>query len=145
MPFQYEIIASQYVRTEKTYACCPNEVYPHVKSSFQFKMKQMFQGDTLMTPWIENKCCIYLLWQYGLWSFQTGGTKLERFLSKNQHTQRKILNFENWVNGEVSKSTKIWLSKSIFYVKTHQNLSQFFLNTDLGANFFLIDIFDNII
>merc|ERR1712008_660263 len=46
----YEIIASQYVRTEKTYACCPNEVYPHVKSSFQFKMKQMFEGDTLMTP-----------------------------------------------------------------------------------------------
>ena len=45
----------------------------------------------------------YSLWQYGLWSFQTGGTKLERFLLKNQHTQRKLLNFENWVNGEVSK------------------------------------------
>ena len=41
------------------------------------------------------------LWQYGLWSFQTEGTKLERFLPKNQHTQRKLLNFENWVNGEV--------------------------------------------
>ena len=39
-----------------------------------------------------------VLWQYGLWSFQTGGTKLERFLPKNQHTQRKLLNFENWVN-----------------------------------------------
>ena len=37
------------------------------------------------------------LWQYGLWSFQTGagGTKLERFLPKNQHTQRKLLNFQN--------------------------------------------------
>ena len=33
------------------------------------------------------------LWQYGLWSFQTGGTKLERFLPKNQHTQRKLMNF----------------------------------------------------
>ena len=43
------------------------------------------------------------LWQYGLWSYQAGGTKLERFLPKNQHTQRKLLNFENWVNGEVSK------------------------------------------
>ena len=41
--------------------------------------------------------------QYGLWSFQAGGTKLERFLPKNQHTKRKLLNFENWVNGEVSK------------------------------------------
>ena len=45
----------------------------------------------------------YTVWQYGLWSFQTGGTKLERFLPKNQHTQRKLLNFENWVSGEVSK------------------------------------------
>ena len=43
------------------------------------------------------------VWQYGLWIFQTGGTKLERFLPKNQHTQRKLLNFENWVNEEVSK------------------------------------------
>ena len=49
------------------------------------------------------------LWQYGLWSFQTGGTKLERFLPKIQHTQRKLLNFENWVHDEekVSKSAKI--------------------------------------
>ena len=36
-----------------------------------------------------------------------GGTKLERFLPKNQHTQWKLLNFENWVSGEVSKSAKI--------------------------------------
>ena len=35
------------------------------------------------------------------------GEKLERFLPKNQHTQRKLLNFENWVNGEVSKCAKI--------------------------------------
>ena len=48
-----------------------------------------------------------VLWQYGLWSFQAGGTKLERFLPNNEHTQRKLLNFENWVNGEVSKSAKI--------------------------------------
>ena len=48
-----------------------------------------------------------MLWQYGLWRFQAGGTKLERFLPKNQHTQRKLLNFENWVNGEVSKSATI--------------------------------------
>ena len=27
-------------------------------------------------------------------------TKLERFLHKNQYTQRKLLNFENWTNGE---------------------------------------------
>ena len=44
------------------------------------------------------KACVCALWQYGLWSFQTGGTKLERFLPKNQHTQRKLLNFENWIS-----------------------------------------------
>ena len=31
--------------------------------------------------------------------FSKGGTKLERFLPKNQHNQRKFLNFENWING----------------------------------------------
>ena len=39
--------------------------------------------------------------------FSSGSTKLELFLPKNQHTQRKLLNFENWVNGEVSNSAKI--------------------------------------
>ena len=43
--------------------------------------------------------------------FSSGCTKLERFLHMNQHTQRKVLNFENWVNGEVSKSAKIGHSK----------------------------------
>ena len=33
-------------------------------------------------------------------------TKLERFLPKNQHTKRKLSNFENWCNGEVSKVPK---------------------------------------
>ena len=44
-----------------------------------------------------------VLWQYGLSSFQAGCTKLERFLHKNQHIQRKLLNFEFWINGELSK------------------------------------------
>ena len=38
--------------------------------------------------------------------FSNGGYKIKRFLPKNQHTQRKLLNFENWVNGEVSKVAK---------------------------------------
>ena len=46
---------------------------------------------------------ISILWQYGLWSFQTGDTELVRFLSKNQHTQRKLLNFEFWINDKLSK------------------------------------------
>ena len=91
-------------------------------------------------------CGITNMWvasQYGLWSFQMGGSNLERFLHKNQHTQRKLLNFKNWVDGEVKKSAKIWLSKSIFYVKNHPNLSHFFFIEEyqFRSTFCGIDIF----
>ena len=36
----------------------------------------------------------------GVSIFQAGDIKLERFLPKDQHTQRKFLNFENWTNRE---------------------------------------------
>ena len=55
----------------------------------------------------------FSLWQYGLWSFQAGGTKLERFLHKNQHTQRKLLNFDFWINGELSKTGHHFSNKVI--------------------------------
>ena len=41
-----------------------------------------------------------MLWLYGVWIFQTGDIELERFLPKNQQTQRNFENFENWTNGE---------------------------------------------
>ena len=44
----------------------------------------------------------WTVWQYGLSTFQAGGIKIERFLPKNQHTQRKFLNFENLTNGAVA-------------------------------------------
>ena len=40
------------------------------------------------------------VWQYRLWSLQTGDIKLKRVLPKSQHTQRKFLSFENCTNGE---------------------------------------------
>ena len=62
-----------------------------------------FSSEALLKAPISNELLILLgldfdaldlaLWQYGLWSFQTGGKKLERFLPKNQHSQRKLLNF----------------------------------------------------
>ena len=48
----------------------------------------------------HNQVSHYTLVHYRLWSFKTRDTKLERFLHKNQRTQRKLLNFENWTNGE---------------------------------------------
>ena len=67
------------------------------------------QISTLILQAPMAKSCLALMhawcWlcQYGLWSFQVGGTKLERFLHRNQHTQRKLLNFDLWINGELSK------------------------------------------
>ena len=66
------------------------------------------------------------LWQYGLWSFQTGGTKLERFLPENQHTQRKLLNFENLVYGEVSKVPKFDFQSQFSMSKFFESFSIFF-------------------
>ena len=40
-----------------------------------------------------------------------GGIKLERFLPKNQHTQRNFENFENWTNGETQQLAKIRVLK----------------------------------
>ena len=80
--------------------------------SFLTPMHQL----TWVTQWIgiifegesfQSYIFLCWLWQYGLWSFQAGGTNLERFLHKNQPTQRKLLNFEFWINGELSKSAKI--------------------------------------
>ena len=41
---------------------------------------------------------------YAMASFQTGDTNFERFLPKNQNTQRKLLDFENWCSRELSKN-----------------------------------------
>ena len=51
-----------------------------------------FIDSSLKTFLILKLCCLrgklkslcFTLWQYGLWSFQTGDTKLEIFLPKNQ-------------------------------------------------------------
>ena len=65
-----------------------------------------------------------LVWHYRLWSFKTRDTKLERFLHKNQHTQRKWLNFENWTNGEPQNMQKLEFLKFvilIFHAKKFTN------------------------
>ena len=89
------------------------------------------------------------VWQYRLWSFQMGGTKLERFLPKNKHTQRKLSNFENWVSGEVSKSAKsqpLDFQSQFSMSKIIRIFLIFFslMNINLGAHFLLLTFFDNI-
>ena len=57
----------------------------------------------LGSSWAKNDILSVCSMAIRVVEFSNGGTKLERCLPKNQHTQRKLLNFENWVNGEVSK------------------------------------------
>ena len=33
--------------------------------------------------------------------FSNGGYKIRKVLPKNQHTQRKFFNFENWISGDL--------------------------------------------
>ena len=55
--------------------------------------------------------------------FSNGGTKLERFLHKNQHTQRKLLNFEFWIDGELSKIGHHFSNKKIIKKKLSKNVN----------------------
>ena len=45
--------------------------------------------------------------------FSRGVYKIIRFLPEDQHTQRKLLNFENWCSGELSKIGHYYTDKVI--------------------------------
>ena len=75
-------------------------------SLFYITTSQLFKNSTIICFFpkgIHDITCLTCTRDYDntvLWSFQGRGTKLERFLYKNQHTQRDFLNFENWTTGE---------------------------------------------
>ena len=48
-----------------------------------------------------------ILWQYRLSSFQVGDTKVEWFLSKNQYTQKRIIEFWELVYSQLPKKRVI--------------------------------------
>ena len=80
-------------------------------------------------------------------SFQGRGTKLERFLPKNQHTQRKLFKFENWCSGDmVSKGYKFDFQSQISISKIIRIFLIFFSfnNANVGAHFLLLTLLDNI-
>ena len=45
-------------------------------------------------------------------------------LPKNQHTQRKLLNFENWIKGGPQKFLKIRVTKSIIFIFSVKKIPQ---------------------
>ena len=124
-----------------------SQKYTDIALRMQWKVNINDKATMPMSSYLDY---CWIIWQYGLWTFQTGGTKLERFLPKNQHTQRKLLNFENWVSGEVSKSAKspnlLTFKVNFLYQKLSESFSFFFSlkNINLGAHFLLLTFFDNI-
>ena len=54
--------------------------------------------------------------------FKRGGTKLERFLPKNQYTERKLFDFENWCSGELSKIGHHCINKVIYKLMLSKNI-----------------------
>ena len=65
--------------------------------------------------------CLCVLMSVRLWNSKDGGSWNAPFLPKNQHVQRKLFKKNPVMNYDSSKSVKIVLSKSIFYVKNRQN------------------------
>ena len=67
-----------------------------------------------------------------------GDTKQERFFPMNQRAQRKLLNFEFWINGKLSKSAKnLTYNVNFLGQKLSKSFSFFSLmNNNLGAHSF---------
>ena len=55
--------------------------------------------------------------QFGLPCYQGRDTKLDRFLDKTQHTQRKLLQFVNRRSAKMSKSAKFWQNEFLHCVR----------------------------
>jgi hypothetical protein len=65
------------------------------------------------------------------------GPKKQGFWPRINCSQMKLPDFESPSGDSLSKSANFGLSKQIFYVKNHPNLSKkkFFKNINLGAPF----------
>ena len=76
----------------------------------------------------------------------SGDTKLDRFSPKNQHIQRKFLNFQNWCSGEVCQKVPKFDFQSQFSMsKIIRIFLSFFIEKyQFRSTFFVIEIFDNI-
>ena len=72
---------------------------------------------------LSNRITVFPLWHYRLWSFKSRDTKLEIFLHKNQHTQRKLLNFDFCIKGDLLKKGHHSSNKNILkkdFIKKYQ-------------------------
>ena len=52
-----------------------------------------------------------------------GGYKIRKILPENQHTTRRLLNFENWCSGELSKFGHHFINKVILKMMVSKNVN----------------------
>jgi hypothetical protein len=69
-------------------------------SSEGFQQHYSIKSKFVCCAFLHEKECSFYNMALPVMEFQVQDTKLEFFLHKNQHTQRKLLNFENWTNRE---------------------------------------------
>ena len=84
------------------------------------------------------------VWQYGLWSFQTGSKKFEIFLPKIQHTQRKLLNFKIGLLGRCQKVPKFDFPSQFSTSKSIRIYLIFLFIEEYQGHILLLTFFDNI-
>ena len=77
--------------------------------------------------------------------FSSRGYTIEKILYKKQHTQRKLLNFENWFLG-VKKCLNLTFKVNFLGQKSSESLSNFFSleNINLQAELLLMTFLDKI-
>ena len=116
------------------------EVYDYLNVTKTQFSKWLHSFKALVTHYGNTDCRV----------FKRGVQNQIFFLPMNQHTQRKLLNFKNWVSGDVSKSAKspnlLTFKVNFLYQKLSESFSIFFSlkNINLGAHFLLLTFFDNI-
>ena len=118
-----------------------------MKSIFELFTKQNIGFRFVLFLRVQTLCMIHEIWSNACNAFPVKNCLYGRtsFMSTMAIlvVEFSSLNIANWCNGEVPKSAKIWLSKSIFYIKNHLNLSDFFFieEYEFRSTFFVIDIF----
>ena len=110
-----------------------------LKNQSSKKPREKERKVSLWKVMLEEISCLRVgnLMSVRLWNFKDGGCKNARFLPKNRHPHRKLFENNPTMNYGSSKSAKIVLSKSIFYIKNRRKFfkKKSFKNINLGDHF----------
>ena len=86
------------------------------QKGIEFCKENDFQQTIFQLQLAKMRCTLHTM-AIRVVEFSNGDTKLERFLHKNQHTQRKFLNFENWTIEEPQQLAKIRVFKRGYKIR----------------------------